>query len=183
MPSTENYQTVITAIAEGSFDRLLGTIETLDVEYKSEQYRFAQKEEKVEFVKDVCSMLNAGGGVIVIGIRTTRFQTVASEVATGYIPMKYSKVGAPDMLQVLLDYTFPQISPEDIDIDFVQDPRITAGQMGLIVIAVSGSPLTIGPTMIKTDEQWGVPSLIYPRRNADCKTFYPLEDLSVSLSS
>ncbi len=179
MPRTDNFTAVSTAIENAAFDELLGTVESIDVEYKSELYRFSQQEQVVEFVKDVCSLLNAEGGLIVVGIRTHRFQTIASEVATGYIPFKSSKFDVPKMIQLLNEHTHPQIGAEDVDISFVPDPRITPGTVGILVIRISQSRLRGGPILVRTEESWGVPALIYPRRTANCQTEYPLDELII----
>jgi hypothetical protein len=178
---TENYDRVYGALRRKALPELLGTVETIDVEYKSEPYRLAKPEEIIEFVKDVCSMVNAEGGIIVIGIRTSRFQTIASEVATGQIPIKRAKFDAPQMLQMLVDHTFPAITSDQVEINFVEDTRIKAGPVGLVVIYIKPPDPKTKPTLIRTSEKWSVPSLIYARRTNDSQTDYPIADLAVGL--
>ena len=183
MPNTSNYDQVTLALTERTFVELLGLVETIDVEFKSEPYRLNQTDQVFEFVKDVCSMLNAEGGLIVVGVRTDRFQAVSSEMATGYVPFKRAKVRVPELFQILSQHTFPAIGADEVSIEFLPDTRFTVGEIGLLSITVIRKTARKVPTLMRTSTAWGVPSLIYPRRTAACETEYPVDELVVDVTT
>lgn len=91
-------ETILEILTTGEFDRLLGLPEDDRLEFKSGVYPLPEERAKHELAKDICGMLNAGGGVIVLGARTTKDPTRFADVVSEVMPFAQSLVD-PDQLR------------------------------------------------------------------------------------
>ncbi len=73
---------VLEALAKGEFDRLIGTPEGQQIEFKEKAYDLGVAKGGRDLVADVAAFANARGGVIVLGIRTAAEPTTRQEVAS-----------------------------------------------------------------------------------------------------
>jgi len=64
-------QEVMNVLGSGKFDALIGTIESEFLEFKGSPYPLDSTKNKLELAKDVSSLANIGGGIIVIGVGTS----------------------------------------------------------------------------------------------------------------
>ena len=53
---------ILAVLEDGAFERLKGSPENLEVEFKREPYRLDQENQKFELAKDVSALANAAGG-------------------------------------------------------------------------------------------------------------------------
>ena len=92
---------------------LEGTLETVTVEFKSEPYILETPRQKQELAKDVCALANASGGIVAIGLRTTKSILHAVDVVTAASPFPAELYRAEAWLAVLADWIYPPVSGLD----------------------------------------------------------------------
>lgn len=74
---------LITALGAGDFQKILGTPEGQDIDFKKAPYHLADPKHKWELAKDVAAFANARGGLIVIGVGTDLHPNNVVETASG----------------------------------------------------------------------------------------------------
>jgi predicted HTH transcriptional regulator len=70
-------------LASADYMSFVDAVETEHIEFKSEPYRLENDLQKQELAKDVSGLANAGGGVILIGFKTTKDATVLGGNSSG----------------------------------------------------------------------------------------------------
>ena len=99
-----------TALAAGDWERLVGTEESSTIEFKSGPYRLSENDkDKWELAKDVASLANEQGGVIVIGFRTTKDAAVGSDVVAEHRPVNRDLVNVETITKVLQSRIYPRV--------------------------------------------------------------------------
>lgn len=105
----ESRVALINALAGFDAGSILGTPESAWVDFKSEPYKLDNGKQRWEFLKDILAMANSQGGLIVIGIKTTRESHQDCDVATDLTPFKRQLVDADRLVQAARDGTIPGI--------------------------------------------------------------------------
>jgi hypothetical protein len=72
MPRFIEIEEITSILQSGDFTRLIGGLEDDRLECKSAPYDLTSDREKMECAKDVSSLANADGGIILIGVQTER---------------------------------------------------------------------------------------------------------------
>ena len=72
---------VLSVLDSGEFEELCGAIESEAIEFKGAPYRFDSNKDKIELAKDISALANAGGGIIVMGVRTCATEAHPYEVS------------------------------------------------------------------------------------------------------
>lgn len=95
------------ALGSGDFERILGTPESDWIEFKGEIYPLDTIRGKYELAKDVAGFQNAGGGVIVLGVATTRRESEFRDTASEVRGVPPSLVNSQQYHHVLESHTNP----------------------------------------------------------------------------
>jgi len=85
---------ILAVLEDGAFERLKGSPENLEVEFKREPYRLDQENQKFELAKDVSALANAAGGIIVIGVRTRADDQAAVDVSALLTSLRFRQAPA-----------------------------------------------------------------------------------------
>lgn len=110
---------VIKALSSGKPDDLIGWAESSWLDFKGSPYPTDNKG-KFDICKDVAAFANAQGGLIVCGVKTTRDDNEARDIATSLHPFPRHTVKIESYKGVLSDYLWPRV---DIDFQWFADPN------------------------------------------------------------
>jgi hypothetical protein len=108
--AVETVGDLFSALASGRFDDLLGSRETDQIEFKSEPYVLETKRQKWELAKDVASLANAGGGVLVIGATTRRETTEISDTVIAVRGTARDLVDPDQLHKVIQEWAHPSVT-------------------------------------------------------------------------
>lgn len=78
---------VLVALEQGKPSELIGTPETAQIDFKESAYVLDAEKGKWELAKDVAGLANLSGGVLVVGVRTTKTEGKFLEVASDLRPV------------------------------------------------------------------------------------------------
>lgn len=112
LPKTMSAQEVLNALSNGKFDNLIGAVESEGLEFKGAPYRLDSTKEKLELAKDISASANAGGGIIVMGIRTCVFEGHPHEVAEEIRKFEETLVDIKQYEDVAHQWIYPRVSLE-----------------------------------------------------------------------
>ncbi len=102
---------LVTALAEHRAQHLLGTAEAGWVDFKRSPYLLDTPRGKWELAKDVAAMANASGGLLVVGVGTTRPPEELEDVASKLTPFPRALARPDAMRGVLADWLVPPLHP------------------------------------------------------------------------
>ncbi len=122
-----------------------GTLETVTVEFKSEPYILGTPRQKQELAKDICALANASGGIVAIGLKTTKSNLHAVDVVTGANPFPREMYKAEAWLDVLTDWVYPPVS----GLDAQWYPAAGAPDHGFAVIRVPTQEQSRRPYLVR----------------------------------
>ncbi len=144
---------VLGALRDGAFDQLIGVPETAEVEFKQGPYSFVSTKDKLEFAKDVSSMLNTRGGIIVMGVRQGKSQRVSTDIAASLNPFKLALVNTTQYDALANAHIHP--APSGVNVELFPDSNDDT--CGYAVIHVPQGPEALWPFLIKKslDEDGG----------------------------
>jgi len=126
---------LIAALARYEPALLVGTPEGPRIEFKRPSaYRLEHDSGKWELAKDVAAMANVEGGLIVIGVATTKDPYVNGDVASSIAPCK-APYDLPQIKSVLAGWLFP---PQHVGLDVF--PIADQSPEHLLVITVDPVP-------------------------------------------
>ena len=125
------------------FNSFIDAVETEHVEFKSGLYQLDNDSQKQELAKDVSGLANAGGGVILIGFKTTKDSTILGDYVTELRAVPKSCFQAEQYRSILQDWIYP--SPK-VNIRWFNsdDP-----ERGYIAIEVNAGGPELSPRLIK----------------------------------
>src|SRR6266516_4671141 len=165
MPSLTPGQ-IIDALASGEPTRLIGAIETEQVDFKQAPYRLNDNHQKWELAKDVAAFANKRGGVIVVGVRAERRVNEIVETAVDIRPIPKALVDLQQHRGVIDSWIYPR--PSGIDLRWY--PPDAVADHGLLVIEVPAQQQTSMPFILRemTDPEAGFRGSIgIPRRDGE----------------
>lgn len=132
----QNQTDLLLALNEGKFERVLGTSEDDAIEFKDSPYQLNVARQKWELAKDVASLANSRGGVIVIGFRTERSANQLVDTVAEHRPVPKATINWDSYRDVITHQVRPTV--EGISGRwFPDDPTIDRGVFVLIVPAQS----------------------------------------------
>lgn len=108
MPTFDISQ-VTAAITSGNIDSLKGEVENEWLECKGQPYPVHAEHGKRELSKDVSSLANRSGGLILIGLRTEKSATHFGDEIVETRPLDRSLVDPDQYLKVLREWIFPDL--------------------------------------------------------------------------
>jgi hypothetical protein len=98
------------ALARGDGNALVGTAESIWMDFKKTPYRFGSSDDayqRLELVKDVTALANSGGGVIVVGYETQPETTTGQDVAVAWKRFPQSLVNPKQYQAIIESQTYP----------------------------------------------------------------------------
>ncbi len=108
-----NNTQLVAALARGRATDVLGTLESVVLDFKREPYVLTNEKGKWELAKDVAAMANKQGGLIVIGVETDTLATAVGEFASRLRPLN-AQFSAPEVAQqitqVVRSWIYPAVS-------------------------------------------------------------------------
>ena len=126
---------LVVALAEGRPQDVLGTPEAGWVDFKESPYVLDADKGRWELAKDVAAMANAGGGLIVIGIATSRETYDTHDVASELKPFARPLVNVDAYKGVLTGWLVP---PQYPSFQWFQSPD--AADRHFLVVTVKALP-------------------------------------------
>jgi hypothetical protein len=94
-------------IAENDCNAFLDAVETEHLEFKSEPYQLDKNSQKLELAKDVSGLANAGGGLILLGFKTTKDANILGEMVMELRPIPFSCFSHDQYSGVINDWIYP----------------------------------------------------------------------------
>lgn len=172
---------LVEALAAGTFERIKGSAEGQEMDFKSAPYQLDTFKGRWELAKDVAAFANSrGGGCILIGAKTEKHQNEVVETVSDLSLVPKSLVNVPRYRALLAEMVYP--SPHGVEIKWFPEN----GDEGLLLIRVPAAqdgeePLLLR-SMVTTDggkcEAVGV-----PRRNEDRTDWDPAEKIHGAMVS
>jgi len=123
---------IVDALAGNDCNRLIGTDESDQVDFKLAPYQLDENHQKWELAKDVAAFANKRGGVIVIGVECPKRVNEIVETATNIRPVRKAVVNLQQYPSVVDAWIYPR--PEGVD--FRWYPPDAAEESGLLLIEV-----------------------------------------------
>lgn len=134
------------ALAAPDFDRLLGTPEDTWIDFKKEPYRLDTFKGRWEYAKDVAALANAGGGCLIIGVKTGRSQNELVSVAESYAPIPKKLVDQKQHGDALINGVYPEVW----GVTFSWFPPDSGSDAGLLLIEVPAQRQRDKPFVMRT---------------------------------
>jgi hypothetical protein len=124
------------------YESFLDAVETEDIEFKGEPYRLELDPQKQELAKDVSGLANAGGGVILIGFKTTKDAAVLGDYVTELRPIPASQFRAEQYQSIIQEWIYP---PPTVTLSWLPSGE----DRGFAAVEVSSGDLEHSPHLIK----------------------------------
>jgi len=105
---------VLTRLREGRLDAFINSIEWDQFECKASPYQLQENDQKFELAKDVASMANHMGGVILIGVRTELNEHTKAEWVKEIRSFSRDLVDLKQIEGVIRSWLFP--APSDVEV-------------------------------------------------------------------
>jgi hypothetical protein len=168
---------LVVALAEGRPQDVLGTPEAGWVDFKESPYVLDADKGRWELAKDVAAMANAGGGLIVIGIATSRETYDTHDVASELKPFARPLVNVDAYKGVLTGWLVP---PQYPSFQWFQSPD--AADRHFLVVTVKALPPGEGYALVRrtvAGEGKEIKSFGVPVRRGDDTEWVSAERLQV----
>ena len=123
---------IVDALARNDANRIIGTDESEQVDFKRAPYLLTENHQKWELAKDVAAFANKRGGVIVVGVESERQLNEIIESAIAIRPVRKAIVDLPQHRSVIDAWIYPR--PEGVDLRWY--PPEADQESGLFLIEV-----------------------------------------------
>lgn len=144
-PTADELLELLAAWAENP-NGLIGIYENQAIEFKRTAYVLSAPAAKLEFAKDVSAMANGGGGVIVLGVETSRDPAMGRDRSVKIRPLTSGTVDISSMESVAREWIYPPM--RDLLLrEWVDD----SGRL-LISISVPSREFGDGPSLVRGAE-------------------------------
>jgi hypothetical protein len=107
---------VVAIVRSGHLEELLGVAESERVDFKGAAYDLDLRKDKRDLVADVASLANARGGVLVLGVGTTKRPAEQIEVADSLLGVRPAKVERDRYLKVIREHVVPLVKSVTVDL-------------------------------------------------------------------
>lgn len=140
---------ILELLQEANFESLIGEFENDWLECKRQPYAIDKDEQKLELAKDVSSLANADGGLLLIGLSTVKNPVHGMDQIDRVRPFPIRMLDPNRYIQILTDWLWPPIDNLEINVF----PLSTDNSKGVAVIevpSVSGPdrPVIVAKTML-----------------------------------
>jgi hypothetical protein len=125
-------------LSERRFQDLVGGFENEWLECKRQPYDLSKDEQKLELAKDVCSLANACGGMLLLGYATTRDEVFGDDKIESVRPVPVERFQKSQYENVLKEWLYPPI--EGLRTTTYDVP----GQSGYVIVSID-VPKVTGP--------------------------------------
>jgi len=133
-PKTMSLGEVLKVLANGEFNFLIGAIESVVLDFKGSPYRLDSTRDKLELAKDVSALANFQGGLIVMGVKTTKVEGRQHELAEEIRGFEETLLHVEQYGDVIREYVYPRVN---LEIKWV--PSIADNKKGLAYIRIPES--------------------------------------------
>jgi len=177
--SREKFNEVIIA---SDFDQLIGEVENIWFDCKSQPYQIELDSGKRELAKDISSFLNAQGGVILIGIKTKPSTIHFGDEIEEIRPFIQGLVNTSQYKDVIKSWIYPEA--DEIEVEW--KPMKNDSKKGIVIIRMPAQKDAIKPFLItKTlDEKKRIEMFFgYAERKGDNSQPLSIIDLQKTLRS
>lgn len=161
----QDLDSIQSVLQSGKLDQLIGLPENEWLEAKSCPYDLEQEYSAYELVKDVTSLANADGGLIIIGVRTEKDELSAEDSIKEIRPLARDLVNIEQYCATISGRTYPPM--KDVKIEWM--PGEGTQEKGVIVITVAASGESYPVLVTKVvDDTWTPKTLFgyYERRRS-----------------
>ena len=139
-----NRTDALDVLRSSRFEAFVGVTESAELDFKGEPYQLEDERGKLELAKDVAALANAGGGIIVIGVRTTLPETSRVEVARDIRLIPVSVVDLRQCRNLARSRVYPDVGGLDVAFhSSSHDPT-----RGLLAIDVPPQAATARPFLV-----------------------------------
>lgn len=169
-------------ISASDFDQLIGEVENVWFDCKSQPYQMQSDWKKRELAKDVSSFANAKGGVIFIGIKTKLSDKQIGDEVEEITPFGQELINIIQYKDIIRSWIYPEI--EGVRIEWV--PIKNNPAKGVVVIDIPVQKNSLQPFLItKTfDEKKQTETIFgYTERKEDNNPPLSVRDLQWALRS
>lgn len=135
-------------VRAGRPDLVIGQRETSWFDAKGQPYMLSGDAERYEFAKDVAAFANAGGGLIVCGLRTRADHQ--GDIVREHRPFELSLVNRPTLQRVMRDWLHP--TPVGVRIELIPTDGPSRGVM---LIEIPRQPPQMLPLLVTRGELGG----------------------------
>lgn len=136
---------VIAALADGKPTELIGTPESSQIDFKESAYQLDSDKGKWELAKDVAGLANLDGGVLVVGVRTTKTEGKFLDLASELRPVPVQMLDKDKHHSIIRDLVRP--GTVVFDIACFRDPE--QASKGYMTIHVRPLPQWDRPALIR----------------------------------
>jgi hypothetical protein len=171
---------VVSALTRGVPEEMIGCPEGREIDFKRAPYLLDTPRGKWELAKDVAAYANAGGGLIVVGVRAERSEHQLAEVAAEICPVRKDLVDPNKYRDAILNGVTPQVDgielrwfPEGANVD------------AILTIYVPGQAERSKPFVLRRMIDPGgqaVPAFAVPKRNEDRTDWVTAEHVQAQLA-
>lgn len=114
MPENLSPTEVKAILDSGNFDELIGAVEDERLECKGKPYQIKKDHQKQELAKDVAGLANAGGGIILIGVRTVRDPTHFGDEIKDVRSFEQNLINSNQYQDILNKWIYPSLQQVEI---------------------------------------------------------------------
>jgi Putative DNA-binding domain len=123
-------------LEKGDFNELVGAVENEWLECKAAPYQLDKDHQRQELAKDVAGLANAGGGIILIGIKTERDLTHFGDEIKEVRSFAPSLINPEQYIDILKSWIYPPL--DKIDVKWL--PSSTDSNAGIVSIFIPLQP-------------------------------------------
>lgn len=167
MNAKSGLEQVLAIVRAGHFEKLKGYVEDDQVECKSAPYQLSGDDQRFELAKDVTSLANAKGGVILIGVQTEKDEELSADVVNGVSPFEKTLLNISQYRDILAHWVYPGL--QKLKIEWI--PSASNQNLGIVVIDVGNQDQMWRPFLVTkaTKDNGKASSVIfaYAERNLD----------------
>lgn len=158
---------VLRALVAKQAPQLVGLVESPTVDFKAEPYQTTTARQKQELAKDAAAFANAGGGVIVLGFKTTKSGVVAADVVTEARPFPLEQFHDETWMKLINDWVYPVIEGLGCQWFPTDEPERGFAVIKIPEQAVTRKPFLVTRTSFDETKTEGAIFGLFERRRAD----------------
>jgi hypothetical protein len=144
LPTELTHEQIRDILARGAIREFVGRLENEFLEFKGEPYHLDDDLQKLELAKDVSAFSNTLGGVIVIGVKTTKVPEYNADVAQELKPIRKDLFRGEQCEGIVRDWVYPSLN--DFRVDFI--PSDDDADKGFFVLNIPASAAAHKPFLI-----------------------------------
>lgn len=145
---------VLARLEDGNFDALIGQFESDWLECKGQPYNLSREDQKLELAKDISSLANANGGLLLIGFSTSRTEAHSDDCVDAVRPFPNDLFDKKRYTQVISHWLFPQLDNLRISIFPVKaDPERSIAAIDVPRAIGADKPVLVTKTILDSSHK------------------------------